>query len=154
MQIASNDARALREAIRVAEGFAKQYDPDDFVGVAFLGAIVRGYFDKSADIDIGFFTKASVRNQLPLLLDHVDGYAVHSWVADYDKEVSSNWDMAKRWAYSESRVYWDPSGRLSRLIQEKVADGFRRRPLRMVHSGVDGDLDSTRKHLERALHVS
>jgi hypothetical protein len=120
IKIPSSDPQALHEAIRIAEKFAKRFERDDIVGIVFLGAIVRGYYDKSSDIDIGFFTRTPTRPELPRLLDHVEGYAVHSWVADYDAEMSSSWDMGKRWTYSQGKVSWDPSGCIARLIQEKV----------------------------------
>jgi hypothetical protein len=93
---------------------------EDIAGIAFLGAIVRGYFDNAADIDIALFTR-SARGSTPVAqIQHVGGFAVHCHVADIDAEESVPWDMGKRWAFSESRLFFDPDGRINRLLREKV----------------------------------
>ena len=65
--ILSSDPALLEEATRVAREFASQYKRDGVVGIVFLGAIPRGYFDHAADIDIAIFknktTKISLESQ-------------------------------------------------------------------------------------------
>ncbi|MFZ1041657.1 MAG: hypothetical protein WCA79_07520 [Anaerolineales bacterium] len=53
--IQSSDLKLLEKAIRIAKEFVQKYICDDMVGIVFLGAIVRGYFDQYADIDIAIF---------------------------------------------------------------------------------------------------
>ncbi len=53
--ITSSDARQLEQATQVAETFARQYHRDGIVGIVFLGAIARGYFDHNSDIDVALF---------------------------------------------------------------------------------------------------
>ena len=120
MQIASSDPSLLDKATRVAESFAARFMRDDMAGIAFLGAVARGYFDRFADIDIALFTRNTPDGlALPQCLQ-VDGFEVHPHVACIDDESASTWDMPKRWAFSESRIYHDPEGRISRLLREKV----------------------------------
>ena len=61
--IKSSDPKLLEKATRIAKEFVQKYICDDIVGIVFLGAIVRGYFDHSADIDIAIFKKEGSRFQ-------------------------------------------------------------------------------------------
>jgi hypothetical protein len=120
MEITSSDPSLLRNATRTAEEFARQLMRNDVAGIAFLGAIVRGCFDDAADIDIALFTRSAHGCPEAPQCQHVNGFEVHCHVAAIDAEVSATWDMAKRWAFSESRISCDPDGRISKLLQEKV----------------------------------
>jgi hypothetical protein len=120
MQIQTSDPTLLTEATRTAEEFVKQCVSNDTAGIAFLGAIVRGYFDRFADIDIALMTKNSPGNPEVPQYQKLNGFEVHCNVANIDQEASSTWDMAKRWAFSESRIYHDPEGRMAKLLFEKV----------------------------------
>jgi hypothetical protein len=121
--IASSDPSLLRNATKTAEEFARQFMRDDIAGIAFLGAIVRGYFDDAADINIALFTRNARGGPAIPQIQHVDGFEMHCHVADIDAEESAPWDTAKRWAFSESRIYHDPDGRISRLLRQKVPLG-------------------------------
>jgi hypothetical protein len=121
--ISSSDPKALREATRTANKFCLQFRRRGVVGIVFLGAIVWGYFDRSADIDIALFTNGKLDGDLPPQYHHLNGYEIHCWVADYYEEASSKWDMAKRWAFSEGEVHYDPDGLVSKLVAEKVRLG-------------------------------
>jgi predicted nucleotidyltransferase len=55
--IPSSDPVLLEKATRVAKEFIQKYINDNVIGIVFLGAIVRGYFDHLADIDIAVFKK-------------------------------------------------------------------------------------------------
>jgi hypothetical protein len=118
--IQSSDPSLLEKATRVAKEFARQYESDGIVGIVFIGAIARGYFDASADIDIALFKKQAAFIQLPASYSRVQGFEIHCHLEDYDSEVQAPWDMAKRWTYSQSQVYYDPKGFISQLLQEKV----------------------------------
>jgi hypothetical protein len=120
MEITSSDPSLLRNASRTGEEFARQLMRNDVAGIAFLGAIVRGYFDDAADIDIALFTRSAHGCPEAPQYQHVNGFEVHCHVAAIDAEVSATWDIAKRWAFSESRIYFDPDGRITKLLQEKV----------------------------------
>lgn len=120
LPITSSDPQQLASAIQVANSFANRFIRDDIVGIAFLGAIVRGYFDHSADIDIALFAKGISPTNLCPQYVHEDGFEIHSHVADFDAELATVWDMGKRWAFSESQVYHDPQGLISKLLLEKI----------------------------------
>jgi hypothetical protein len=118
--IQSSDPALLEKATRIAEAFAQKYRVDDIVGIVFLGAIPRGYFDRSADIDIAIFKKASADIPLKDKFQKVEGIEVQIWLSDYESEVTAVWDMAKRWTYSQGRIYFDPEGKTAQLLSEKV----------------------------------
>lgn len=119
--IQSSDPSLLIKATRVAKEFAQQYIRDEIVGIVFLGAIVRGYFDHSADIDIALFKKQASEISLATKYLKVEGLEIHCHLADYEDELHESWDMAKRWTFSQGQIYYDPQGRISLLLEEKVA---------------------------------
>ncbi len=118
--IQSSDPVLLEKATRVAREFAQQYIREEMVGIVFLGAIARGYYDSSADIDIALFKKQGSEIPLASQFLKVEGLEVHCHLADYESEMASPWDMAKRWTFSQGRIHYDPQGRISRLLEEKV----------------------------------
>jgi hypothetical protein len=118
--IQSSDPALLEKATRVAKEFVQQYIRDDIVGIVFLGAIVRGYFDHSADIDIAIFKKQASEISLPNKFLKIDGLEIQIWLSDYESELTAPWDMPKRWTYSQGQIYFDPLGKLSELLEEKV----------------------------------
>jgi hypothetical protein len=118
--IQSSDPSLLDKANQVAREFAQQYMNKDIVGIVFLGAIVRGYFDRSADIDIAIFKKQSSKVSLANKFTKIDDFEVQCWLSDYESELENPWDMSKRWTYSQGQIYFDPSHRISQLIKAKV----------------------------------
>ena len=118
--IQSSDPGLLEKAHRIAKEFVQSYICDDIVGVVFLGAIVRGYFDHSADIDIAIFKKKGSQIPITLKFYTIEDIEVQIWLSDYESELSDPWDMAKRWTYSQSLIYFDPEEKISQLLKEKV----------------------------------
>jgi hypothetical protein len=118
--IQSSDPLLLEKAVRIAKEFVQPYISDDVVGIVFLGAISRGYFDRSADVDIAIFKKQASLISLPNKFLEIDGVEVHVWLSDYESELTSQWDMAKRWTYSQRQIYFDPHNKISQLLEEKV----------------------------------
>ena len=118
--IQSSDSKLLEKATRIAKEFIQSYVCDDVVGIVFLGAIARGYFDPSADIDIAIFKKEG--SQLPITdkFYKVEDIEVQIWLSDYESELIDPWDMAKRWTYSQSQIYFDPQEKIVQLLKEKV----------------------------------
>lgn len=118
--IRSSDEALLTKAARVADEFAQQFVGDEVVGIVFLGAIARGYFDCAADIDIAVFKKPTsdiaLTNKFPRIAD----LEVHCWLSNYESELTTPWDMGKRWTYSQGRIYYDPEGKIAQLLAEKV----------------------------------
>ncbi len=118
--IPSNDPARLEQAIRVAEGFVQPYIRDDIVGIVFLGAIVRGYFDRHADIDIAIFAADGARISPPAFYSQVEGFEVQCFWSEYPTAVGETWNMARRWAFTRRRIYHDPRGLTAQLLQNKV----------------------------------
>jgi hypothetical protein len=118
--IQSSDAALLEQAIRIANDFAQQHISDDIVGIVFLGAIVRGYFDHAADIDIALFKKQAAELALPGQFLRVEGFEVHCHLADYESELAAQWNMAKRWTYAQGKIHYDPGGKIAELLEAKV----------------------------------
>jgi hypothetical protein len=118
--IQSNDPMQLEQARRVAVEFVGQYAGDGMVGIVFLGAIARGYFDASADIDIAFFKSRESPFPMPVMFQKVQGFLVHSYIEEYETAIQSPWEMAKRWTYSQGQIHFDPNGSIARLLMEKV----------------------------------
>ncbi len=80
--IRSSDPIQLEKATRIAEAFARQYVRDGIFGIVFIGAIVRGYFDRRADIDLAFYTAEGASIPSPAQYQKVEG-KVHSRWGDY-----------------------------------------------------------------------
>jgi len=118
--IQSSDPNLLEKATRVAKEFAQQHINNDIVGIVFLGAVARGYFDRSADIDIAIFQKQGAVISLPDKFLKIDNLEVQCWLSDYESELTIPWDMPKRWTYSQGDIYYDPLDKISHLLKEKV----------------------------------
>ncbi len=118
--IQSSDPIQLEQARQVALDFVRQYTVDGVVGIVFLGAIARGYYDASADIDIAIFKKHAAAITMPVMFQRVQGFEVHSHVEDYEHEIRATWDMSRRWTYSQGQIHSDPKGLIARLLQKKV----------------------------------
>lgn len=119
--IRSSDQALLTKATRVADEFARPYAREGIVGIVFLGAIARGYFDPAADIDIALFRSPASNVEIPQKFLKVEGLEIHCWLSNYEDELAAGWDMAKRWTFSEARIYHDPAGAVARLLADKVA---------------------------------
>lgn len=118
--IQSSDQSQLEKATQIATTFSQQYISQGIVGIAFLGAIARGYFDRHADIDIAIFTKPNAEIPPTPTYQHIDGIEIQCFVEDYEAELKTPWDMTKRWAYTSRKIFYDPDGLISQLIEEKV----------------------------------
>ena len=118
--VQSSDPKLLEKATRIAKEFVQKYICNDIVGVVFLGAIVRGYFDHFADIDIAIFKKEGSQIPLDKKFYKIEDIEVQIWLSDYESEVTDTWDMPKRWTYSQSEICFDPQGKISELLKEKV----------------------------------
>lgn len=118
--IQSSDPELLEAATRVAHEFAQGSIREGVVGIVVLGAVARGYFDRSADIDIAFFNERASDLSSPAKFLEIDGFEVQVWCSDYEHELTVPWDMPKRWTYSQGQIYYDPLDKISRLLEEKV----------------------------------
>jgi len=118
--IQSSEPALLEKATQVAQEFAQQYISDDIVGIVFLGAIARGYFDHAADIDIALFKKQGAEIPLTNKFLKVAGFEIQCWISDYEDELTNSWDMSRRWTYAQGQIYFDPLDKIADLLKEKV----------------------------------
>jgi hypothetical protein len=118
--IQSSDPALYKKAVQIAEDFARQYVREEMVGIVFLGAIARGYFDAEADIDIALFRRRGSEIGPKDKFIKIDGIEVHCWLSDYENELTTPWDMAKRWTFSQGQIYYDPTDKIASLLAEKV----------------------------------
>ena len=118
--IPSSDPVLLEKANRVANEFIQKYINDNVIGIVFLGAIARGYFDHLADIDIAVFKKQNSEVPLTKKFYKIEDLEVQIWLSDYESELTTPWDMAKRWTYSQCRIFFDSQDKINQLLQEKV----------------------------------
>lgn len=118
--IQSSDSALLEKAVAIATDFARGYATPEMVGIVFLGAIARGYYDPSSDIDIALFKKRSASVPLEGQYLHIDDFEVHYHLSDYEAELDAPWDMPKRWTFSQGRIFHDPDGLTAQLLAKKV----------------------------------
>lgn len=118
--IPSSDPALLARAVNIAEDFASRQIQPGVAGVVFLGAVARGYFDVYADIDVGIFTYPGAPISPPASYSHDQGFEIHAFLSDCAQEAALTWDMAKRWAFSTHRLFYDPEGLLASLFQHKI----------------------------------
>jgi len=118
--IQSSNPTLLEKATNIAKEVVQKYISDDIVGIVFLGAITRGYFDHSADIDIAIFKKQASDIQLENKFFKIDGIEVHIWLSDFESEITNSWNMARRWTYSQGQIFFDPQDKIFQLLEEKV----------------------------------
>jgi predicted nucleotidyltransferase len=121
MQFGELKPEKLAEATAVAEEFASKFIRKGVVGIVFLGGIARGYFDKFSDIDIIVFKKRRTK----FGMKHEDeikykGFKIDYEIANYEDSVKLEWEMTKRWAFSDAKIFYDPKGKIRALISKKV----------------------------------
>jgi len=124
MEFESLGSGRLADALAVAEEFASRFIRDGVVGIVFLGGVARGYFDKFSDIDIIVFKRRGV--DLGVRAEYefeYKGFVIDYEVMDYEDFVGSEWDMERRWAFSDVKIFYDPEGRIKSLIDEKTCLG-------------------------------
>ena len=114
-------AQKLAEATAVAEEFASKFRRKGVVGIVFLGGIARGYFDKFSDIDLIVFKRRGIR----LRIKHEDEieykvFKIDYEIVNYDDSAKSEWEMEKRWAFSNAKIFYDPEGKIRALLSKKV----------------------------------
>ena len=114
-------AARLAEAKAVAEEFASRFKRRGVVGIVFLGALARGYFDEYSDIDVVVFKRKGVRLGVPREREiKYKGFLVDYEVRDYEEELCKPWSMEVRWTFSQALVHYDPRGEVAKLLKRKV----------------------------------
>lgn len=91
-----------------------------------LGGIPRGYSDKYSDIDIIVFCEKvskRIREKVKKILnEYKDKWgSVDICATSIAEEEGKLWDMEAKWAYSSAKIiYYDPEGKIKKLIKRKT----------------------------------
>lgn len=105
------------------------------VGVVFVGALARGYFDEHSDIDIVVFKERGARLGVPREREfEYKGFLIDYEVRVYEEELRRPWSLEERWAFSKAIIYYDPRGLVAKLLRRKVPMGVRERRRLLVES--------------------
>lgn len=95
-------------------------------GIVFIGGLVRGFADKSSDIDIIAFTDRKnerLRRQIYSLGVEVE----KRFSVDLDLEIHFledfkkwRWDEVDKWEFSKAKIVFDPKSEIKKVFKEKM----------------------------------
>jgi len=117
--IPNSDTTLLNKAKSIAEEYARSHITENTVGIVFLGAVARGYFDQDSDIDIAIFEQSGA-GETEIRTELVSGIELQTFVSDFETESTREWEMSKRWAYSQRIVFFDKGFATENLLARKV----------------------------------
>src|SRR3989338_9618309 len=106
----------LRKERKIAETLAGKYIKRGSLGVVFLGALARGYFDEYADIDVIIIK--SKKSKIPSERKdyfNKEGFELDYCVVNYEDLLAKKWEMEARWAYTQCLIYHDTNDRIKKL---------------------------------------
>jgi len=111
-------ARAEEVAEEVASAFVGK---EGVVGVVYLGALARGYFDEHSDVDIVVFKRRGARLGWPREAEYAyRGFTIDLEVRCYERDLHRAWSFEERWSFLGARVRYDRDGLVRRLLELKV----------------------------------
>jgi predicted nucleotidyltransferase len=117
----------IKKFRQIAEQLASEISAlKDVVGIVFIGGLVRGFVDKSSDIDIIVFTNkrdTQLRRQIRSLGNAVEkqfnidlDLEIH-FLEDFKKQP---WDEIDKWEFSKARIVFDPKRKIKKTFKEKL----------------------------------
>lgn len=118
-EINSNSNKLLDEARFIAREYSEKQITKNTIGIVFLGAVVRGYFDSEADIDIAIFENEYAEKFESKTIKYKK-FDLQYFKLDFDNETTATWGMSKRWAYSNIEIYYDTDNKVRSLIDSKT----------------------------------
>jgi predicted nucleotidyltransferase len=99
---------------------------ESVVGIVFLGGVVRGFTDKSSDLDITVFLSRKDERLRMQIYDLGSEERKRSGV-DIDLEVhflrefkECKWNETERWDYSHAKIVFDPEGKTKKMFEAKL----------------------------------
>ncbi len=99
---------------------------DGVVGIVFLGGLVRGFTDRSSDLDITVFLDEEDQG-LRRKIGRIGLEEQKRTGVDVDLEVHclenferKRWSEVDRWDYSIAKVVFDPIGKVTKMISTKL----------------------------------
>lgn len=91
------------------------------VGVVYLGALARNYFDAHSDVDIVVYKRRGFRIGWPREKEYeYRGFAIDLEIRDYERDLYRSWGFEERWVFLHALVRYDPEGLVKRLLELKV----------------------------------
>ena len=117
-----------KEIKKDIEPFLKKLKKQDYViGIVLLGGVgKRGFIDEFSDIDLTIFTlkKDALKLPLPFEFHHqinkrILEFNIHQQILE-NEERAKSWDESKIEAYSRGKIFYDPTGRIRKLIENKT----------------------------------
>jgi predicted nucleotidyltransferase len=99
---------------------------DSVAGIVLLGGVVRGFTDKSSDLDIIVFLNTK-DEQLRMQIYNVGLEERKRSALDIDLEVHSlqhfkkwKWNETDRWDFSHAKIVFDPEGEIKKMFEAKL----------------------------------
>ncbi len=94
------------------------------VGIVFLGSIGRKYGDELSDIDIGIFVRKGFNPKRYGLKwagkTKFKRFSIDYFFKEFDEFAKEDLDLEGKWAYMFSEIYYDPTGKVKKIIEEKI----------------------------------
>lgn len=115
----SNSRKEMAEA--VALDLASSFIRKKALGIVFLGALARGYFDDYSDIDMVVYKRRGVRLGWPREKEFkYRGFIIDLEVRNYERDLYRIWTLEERWVFSHAKIHFDPEGLVRDLLNLKV----------------------------------
>ncbi len=94
------------------------------IGIVFLGSIGRKYGNELSDIDIGIFVRRGFDPKKYGLKwegeTKFNRFKIDYFFKDFNEFVKEDLDLEGKWAYKFSEIYYDPTGKVRKIIKEKI----------------------------------
>ena len=97
------------------------------IGITLCGGLSRSYADKLSEIDLFIYLEEGYYDNWIIGLGPVphgdflwDGKHFDIEFYSYQKELTENWDLIKRWDASYNLILYDPEGKIKRIPDRSV----------------------------------
>ncbi len=118
----------LKEVEKDIKPFLIKLRKQSFViGIVLLGGVgERKFIDNFSDIDLAVFTLRKNALKFPLPFEfyykinrRLMEFNIHPQILEKEEKIDS-WDESKIEAYSRGKIFYDPTGRIRKLIKKKT----------------------------------
>jgi predicted nucleotidyltransferase len=99
---------------------------ESVVGIVFLGGVVRGFTDKSSDLDITVFLSEK-DERLRMQIYNLGSEEKKRSAVDIDLEVHFlpefkkwKWNETDRWDFSHAKIVFDPEEKIKKIFEAKL----------------------------------
>lgn len=118
----------LKEVEKDIAPFLKKLKKQDYIiGIVLLGGLgKRKFLDEFSDIDLAIFTSKKEAFKFPLPFEFYQEinsslmeFNIHQQILE-NEEKKDSWNESKIEAYSRGKIFYDPTGRIKKLIKKKT----------------------------------